>query len=335
MTKLLILLLLTSPWIFSQGQMYVSSINMENSEIVGKVYSIDLNCQSTYLAMGMYLDLALTPDGHLYGNTSDALYEIDTQTGEVTQIGVPGQTYITGNSMVAMDNSSILSISLTGQLQKFDLNSLITTSLGLTGFLPQGDVVWYDDALYFTASGGLLIQITLNNTLTAISGVTQLNSDSNPLPDIQGMITASLSGEPNRLIGFSLNNTYKICHLDGSFEELCTHGLGKVIGADATRLTVQTEPITVCSQLNTSEIEESWLTFRNPINHSEPLTISISPNREFPVEIVIFDIQGKEFIKQKCYSENFEMNIENLSSGLYFIKVCSQKTIDTYKLFIN
>lgn len=125
----------------------------------------------TYNYHNVFLDIAITPNGTLYG-VSDSLYRIDTITGSAIPIG-PIETndgdYAAGVGLVGLnddyllgdDNDSLVKISVaTGQAER----------LGYIGYWCGGDFAFFKGVLYMADGGNHLIEIQLDpNTHQVIS----------------------------------------------------------------------------------------------------------------------------------------------------------------------
>lgn len=68
--------------------------------------------------------------------------------------------------------------------------------------------------------------------------------------------------------------------------------------------------------------------FPNPT--SDQLTIQ-SKNASVD-EITLFDVVGKEVIKQSIHAKECTINLNNLHNGLYFIRIKTENALFTYKI---
>jgi hypothetical protein len=284
----------------------------------GDLYSIDLkNCNSRFIgATGhLFLDIAFTSDGSLWGIEYQKLYKIDSTNANVTLIGNVG---INPNSLVAL-NDSILLGEFGNKLYKIKTSAAQTYSIGTIGYSGIGDLTWYDNDLYLTAPGQL-IKITLNSTNTAILSVTPVNNSSNPIPNCEGVANVSFSGYSNSIIGFSSDrNVYKICHIDGSYDTLCPliFPLG-MTGAATMRLATQVPIPTSCSLATSIEnffANNSFSLFPNPATNQ----LNLRTNFNQFVDFNIYDAHGHLVKTGVAITNNKTIDTNELPNGIYSI----------------
>jgi len=122
-------------------------------------------------------DLALCPDGILYGTSfnsfPEGLYEINPINAEVTLIMALPSVYI---SLGCSPDFRLIGVGGEGggEVLEFFLGGLPTYSVvGQTGYSAAGDIVYYNDHWYHTTSDGLLeiphIDVPANNQLIYIT----------------------------------------------------------------------------------------------------------------------------------------------------------------------
>lgn len=138
---LLVLLLLA--WPARGDTIYAAMVN-------GDIISIEtVGMTSTVLAhTGMlWYDIALGPDGKLYGSDAYRLYLIEPGDGHASLVGsfgtfINGMTFL-GETLYASGGTGFFAINLSsGQAQL----------LGTTGYTSSGDLQWFAGALYLTAT---------------------------------------------------------------------------------------------------------------------------------------------------------------------------------------
>ncbi len=328
----LLILLLFSIRLFSQDQIYVTSY-------LQKVHSFNLaDCSSTVLvpSNGSFVDLALTPNGNLYALEASILYQINTVNGSVTQIGATNPLLFS-NSLVSLNNNVLLSVG-SFQLRGINISNSSTYLIGNVPYSSDGDLTWYDNDLYM-ASNGLLIRIVLNATNTGIVSIGPVNNLSNPIPYCEGLITAAFPGDENAIIGFSYGKVYKICHLDGTSIEICSHVLGNIAGATATRLAIQNPLPTNCPDLSSNDnfTTHNTIIYPNPIKKDGVLNIEVNSTDESPISVSIINILGVTLNKKTeiRLDKNIEVNLRelNLTSGIYFVEVL-QENLKTRSIII-
>lgn len=81
--------------------------------------------------------------------------------------------------------------------------------------------------------------------------------------------------------------------------------------------------------LETSSIEGLNL-YPNPVSNGK---VYISTKNDLDKEIIIFDVLGKKVLQTVLSSR--ELNVSNLSSGVYIIKIYEQEASATRKLIIK
>ncbi len=296
----------------------------------GELYSLDLaNCSSRLISSTghVFVDIAFTPDGRLWGLEESDLYQIDTITGGSILIGNIGLSSAS-SSLVGL-NDSILLTEAGRKLYGINIFNPTAFYIDTIGFQALGDLTWYDDDLYMMAPGQL-IKITLNNTNTAIVNVTPINELGDPIPDCFGTATASFAGDFNSIIGFSGTDALKICQLDGTYKTICSSMVPDMIyGGASIRLPVQQPPPTTCSAStsvanvipNTTKME----IVPNPVSRSEQIQVKINGMILSSCTINIISLQGQVLYSstEQSASSEFELDLSriNLTSGLYVVEV--------------
>jgi gliding motility-associated-like protein len=219
----------------------------------GDLYSLDINnCTSNFIGKtnGSFGDIAITPNGILWGISSGILYKINPQTADTTIIGQTGKSGVT---LVEL-NDTILLMEFGKDLYKIDTRTAVSTLVGNIGYQAAGDLTWMDNDL-FMISAGILIKIELDALVTKINKVTPINNSSNLLPNCEGLVSAEFDNEYNYIIGFSADDVYKICPIDGSYVTMCNNIVPNGIpGGAAKRLKVQNPLPKNCSKPNITGI---------------------------------------------------------------------------------
>ncbi|HQV52305.1 MAG: gliding motility-associated C-terminal domain-containing protein [Flavobacteriales bacterium] len=174
------------------------------------LYEFDpISCDTTYIGdTGIgFGDIALTPEGRLFGISSSYLYEIDRTTGMpelVTTIPAP----FSGVSLVALDNEQLL-------FESWDSLCVIRTDgsfavLGYIGYSASGDLTWYQGDLYMTAGYDALIRIRMSESQSGIIGVDSIGVMEMPFYGVLGAVTIRTGPcvDDIRLIAFNGNDVY-------------------------------------------------------------------------------------------------------------------------------
>ncbi len=319
---ILVLTLLFCTNVFSQPVFAITS--------KGDLFSLDLvNCNSHLISSTghVFVDIAFTPDGRLWGLEESDLYQIDTVTGASIFIGNIGLTS-SASSLVSL-NDSILLTESGRKLFGINISNPTAFYIDTIGFHASGDLTWYDNDLYMTTPGQL-IKITLNYSNTAILDIEAINSLSDPIPDCFGAVTASFAGYYNSIIGFPGTDAIKICQLDGTYNTICSSLVPDMIyGGASLRLPVQKPPPTNCSSstsvANVIPDNTGIEVAPNPVSRSEQVHLKINDQILRPYTIKIISVQGQiVFSKtEHSYTNEFDLDLNklNLINGLYFVEV--------------
>lgn len=295
----------------------------------GDLYSVDIqNCTRSFIgSTGFgFGDIAITPDGQLWGTVQNSLYNINPVTAEATFIGTglgPGVSLVALNDTILLRESGL-------NLFGINTNTAETFYIDTIGFQAAGDLTWYDEDLYLVTFLDMIIRIELADDFQSIENVTPIGSG---VPSCQGAITASFEDDINHIIGFNGPNLYKICPYDGTSEILCPElNIGGTPGAAATRLPFQ-NPIPGDCEVNSvgdySPLNSVKL-FPNPskdvINVSSDLSgkISYSIRNTIGQNVRIGEIHGNAII-----------DIKSLSNGIYFIEFKIGNDIQVMKIIKN
>ena len=67
---------------------------------------------------------------------------------------------------------------------------------------------------------------------------------------------------------------------------------------------------------------------------SEKVTIALS-RVESGAKVVVSDMQGRVILSDNMSSDTYELSVENLSSGVYYIRVIDGTSIHTQKLIVK
>ncbi len=326
MKKIFSILLLTVCLnVFSQQPIFVTISG-------GDLYSLNLTtCTSRFVgSTGQgFGDIAFTPDGRLWGIISGDIYKIDTVTANATLIYNTG---IGAVSLVALNDSTLLA-EFNMKLYGLNINSATSYYIDTIGYQAAGDLTWYDNDLYLN-TGNQLIKIVLNNTNSAILSVTPVNSTSNPIPNCEGTATSTFVGDYNSIIGFSGQDAYKICQIDGSHQLLCSTIVPNSIpGAASIRLPVQNPLPIACSQTSAIESLSNNLKIKispNPFSSSTNLTANFTNTI-----LTIYNVHGQQVKQIETNSKQTVLSRDNLPSGLYFLRVTKDnKVVASDKLVI-
>lgn len=303
----------------AQSQIYVTNA-------FGDLFALNVHTCTSQLIGNTghgFGDIALTPDGKLWGIEGGILYQINTTNASSLLIGNTG---IQGVSMVALNNGTLL-IEYGSNL--YGLNTDASSYLiGSIGASACGDLIWYDNDLYMTSCGSL-IKIVLNITNTQILSVISVNPPSNPIPSCEGVGVAEFPGLPNSIIGFCGQDVWKICRIDGTFELICP-GLipAGMPGGTTVRLPPENPPSTYCDvnlSIKVSNPKVTNSTIPEFINTSFVIQVYDLQDDFFSIEnntllnafqIQIYDSSG--MLAYESSNPNFRWRVDHLSDRIYY-----------------
>jgi gliding motility-associated-like protein len=151
----------------SQDKLYISLSNGE----IGYIDLLTFTYHPMLTLPTAFMDIAIGPNGLLYGVDNKKMYEIDPVTLKYTSYIISGE-YDGGNAMVS-DKDGNLIVTSGGQLYKVDMKT--KSSIQLKGSIGQsdGDLCFYDGKLYLTSNGAIVEIILDADKTTIISSKTQ------------------------------------------------------------------------------------------------------------------------------------------------------------------
>lgn len=206
----------------AQSLMYFCTSN-------GKLYKFNSkNCVKSYvgnLTSNLY-DIAMTPDGKLYGVFNNFLLKVDTSNASVTLIGNIGNG-TTFNSLVSDASGNLLSV-FAGKLYKINRLTAQPTLLGSYGNYPSaGDLTFYKDTLFLSAEEDKLVRINL------VPPISSQLIGTMPAGNIYGINTVCLNGEETMIASANGLNVefYKVNTANASLTLICNLGYADSIGA--------------------------------------------------------------------------------------------------------
>lgn len=296
------------------------------------IYKVKIStCTATLLTnMSALMDIAVTPDGRLWALTSTGAYqsiisEVDTVSG------AGGNSFFFSNlfqpnSLVALNNTELL-VNSGADLVKVNNVSGADTLIGNTGYSFSGDMSWYDNDLYISTSGGILVKLRLNAANDSIQTITPINfapaySSSNWG---LGAYTSSVSNSPNYLIGSHSKNIVKICPLDATYQTLCPNIVSDLIyGIAVRRLPVQNPEPTQCSNTTVGVVDfdvlkDGVIISPNPCYQESEITTQVDLKDAC---VTILDYSGKVLREiNHLEGHTFKFQRSDMSAGAYFLQI--------------
>lgn len=137
-------------------------IFVANGSDIGYVDLTDFTYKFVVATPG-FVDIAITPQGKIYGIAGTPLYEVNTLTGVSTLIPLTlnDPYYNGGNSMVSDRNGDLFVTGSNSNLYKIDMKTATLSLVGGTILMASGDLGFSDGKLYMIANGNMLVEIIL------------------------------------------------------------------------------------------------------------------------------------------------------------------------------
>jgi hypothetical protein len=297
------------------------------------LYSVNVDAFSVSLIgnteLPMVGDIAVTPDGRLWGAYFDTLYQINPANASIQRIGGMG---ISGNSLVDLNDSLLLS-EYSDSLFSVNVNNASHNCLGAIGFTSQGDLTWYEHDLYLSAINGMLVRIKLNDSYSAIISSEVVDF----IPPLTGVITYPEIGSPDKIIGFDGNEMFKLCPF-GGYEYIGNIPVG-ASGAATRRLPFQDPAPTSCELIlfqNENNREICSLS-PNPVSNNGTVSLHMGNNLSGNLLVTVISTQGNSVSSGNVSMTNgkahFKLN-ESIESGIYICEIISDKIHVFNKLII-
>ncbi|MGB3527454.1 MAG: gliding motility-associated C-terminal domain-containing protein [Flavobacteriales bacterium] len=188
----------------------------------GHLFKVDAaSCQIDSIGLvGTFKDIALTPNGRLWGCQHGDLFEIDTQIGGTTLVG--SQPGIDPPALVALNDDTLLCVVL-DSLWGISTIDGSGWPIAHIGYDAAGDLTWYNGKLFLTAIGGILVSMDFDQSSSTVSNITVVGTLNNGQGDWFGVNTISLdpcSRDP-LIIGFDQNSIYRVSPSDASVTLIC------------------------------------------------------------------------------------------------------------------
>ena len=321
---------------FSQEQIFITS----GTELRARQAN---HCVTTLIGdMGRsFQDIALTPNGNLYGSTGSQLYQINTANASTTLIAAFSPGAENANALEALDNNTLV-CELGKWLYKINISDASLTPVGFLNYESNGDIAWYDNSLYMTTQNNKLIRITLNEDNTALTSVVNVTPTTSIPSYCEGLITVQHEDFlENVLLAFCGGYVYEICPIDGSSTFRCYEYYAP--GAAATRLAPQTPLLTECPvELNTSSIGDiiSRVTITpNPASKDDEINIQIPLSLHNSLNISLINVHGQLLFESgyNIFGSNASFNLKslNIESGNYILKIDDGRSSAFSKLIVN
>lgn len=277
----------------------------------GNIYTYNLDsCKAhfEYHIGGVFLDLAQTPNGRLYANTIDTLFQL-YENGTKRAIGpVP-----MAKGLVGLNDSTLIMDS-TEYIIAVSTNDASSRLIGHTGCNIDGDFTWIGKSLYTIGGRNMchcLVKIDFNEDYSEISGM-----DSVSLPDMSYNMPAMAT--------YIKNDTYKLVALPGNtqkyyvdtatgfYDLICNTSADSAYGASCMIF-----PTGDPTALHAPEKKSvRFDIYPNPVQ--DQLNISASV-RDY--KVIVADIFGKVVAINDAHNSRVLIDTEGLPNGIYIVKI--------------
>lgn len=222
------------------------------------------------------------------------------------------------------------------RLRVSGLNNLASVSASFT--IQNNNVLLNLDGFDSLSSVGTSVDVRENAAMTSLDGLESLTSIGDFLAirfDMPNLV--SISGISNidytSITELRINNVANlmVCEESNVCEYLDNGGTANISG-NATGCASTTEIVAQCAALSTSDFElvNALNIFPNPTNDILNIHVLNSVNIE---NIEIFSLQGRLIKNEKLLNKS--LNINDLASGMYLLKVTTDKGVVTEKLSRN
>lgn len=280
-----------------------------------------LDCSAELIGdMGLaFGDIAITPNGTVYGISTGNVYRIDTATAAIEFIG----SSVHSISLVALDDS-VLFADLSDTLYAISTIDAATSVVGPIGYSSSGDLAWFGDDLYMSTGNGI-IRITLSADQTTVTSAAPLSPPIPGLPETMSFVSARLSDDRSSLIGFYTDTMVCYSPIDGSFLSICEVPIagGGVPGA-ACRKAPPTEYVG-CVQPEVGLSEQSaGLPALTLLDNT--LVVDFSSGQPY-TSWVLADALGKELTSARVPSSTtFTVDLSRFGPAVYYLQLTSARS---------
>lgn len=286
--------------------------------LTGNIYAINLNnCTAHFVcATGKnFYDIALTPNGKLWGRTQDSLFRIDTTNGYTTPIGrVP-----IGNSLVGLNDSTLLIDSLQ-YLYAINTFNASKKLVGYIGYVADGDLTWLGKDLYMVGQG-FLVKIILNETYANIQGITTKALPATNAYNTPALATAYISGLGHETIIALPGNVdvYSVDTSNAAYNQVCSNnGADSSWGGASMTFPPDPPPVSV-RDIMATEIQFSL--YPNPASGQVYISLQNFEGNTSDITLSLYDYTGRLLLQQELNSLQKTIGLADFRPGMYFIRV--------------
>lgn len=278
-------------------------------------------------------DIAISSNGDFYGiyATGDIL-KVDLTAGTYTNIG----SFHVGNSaytsLVGGDSETLFAIdNVNGTLLKYDILTDTVTEVARMGFTTPGDLTFYKGNVIYPDFPYVKAYNQQEETLTDIYCI----------PSLGGLIwgisnTFSSCGE-NRIIASTFGNELWEFNMDTGittvldYENSMMNGVIYGIASTNEYLSANCEPevLTFMCNLQVTEFDKKEIViYPNPVKDE----INIKSNLQIS-RFEVYDLLGKKHFS--ITNPDKTINVSSLATGIYILKIYSEKGFKIEKIIIE
>lgn len=194
------------------------------------------DCQISMVTnYGGLTDIAVTPSGDLYGIDFYNFYKVDVLMGWVLFVSEIDSFGSGFNSLVALDDETLLGIRVTGQLYKISTLNGDTSLVGDLMYGPGGDLTYYKGYYYFADAMNQLIRFQYNQELNIVENLSVVGTMNTPNSSVYGVYTKGsidCINDSLSMLAFEFNMAYLVNPENAQCTLLCENFIpGTVTGA--------------------------------------------------------------------------------------------------------
>lgn len=277
-----------------------------------------------------FYDIAITPNGYLYGSDGMNLHRIDLVNQTTTIIGPIVDQFnnpMTGTGLVGLNNGYLLG-DFGQELIRISTTTAIAEVVGYIGFFSGGDFAFFQDTLYMASIENRLFQIVLDTTSMTISAVNNQGLMNTVYQTVFGLFTSHIGCDSLALYAMDGNYIYKVNTANAAVSLACIADSTYIIWGAASihDFASPSGPPTEIPNVftpNNDGLNDDFQLINPPDNGNFSFVVySRWGNKIFETNDPVFQWNGS----------NLEGNI--LNEGVYFYRIhygipCENEEVDT------
>ncbi|PSK94168.1 T9SS type A sorting domain-containing protein [Taibaiella chishuiensis] len=275
----------------------------------GAIYQLDVNNCSTRLYCNTgkrFMDIAFTPDGNLWGNTEDSLFQIYS-SGYSRAVGkIP-----LGNGLIGLNNSTLLIDSL-HYLLALNTNNARTKLIGNINFNLDGDFAWMDQNLYAIGQAHLT-RITFTDNYQRILSMNSIAPDTALFTPALASLYSATSGY--QLFGLPGNaQFFQIDTTNVAYNEMCVVPAAVTAYGASSKVFPPPQP-TSSRDVQTRAIE--IIAYPNPAKDKLCVVLKNFSGNRSEVELLLYNIGGTLLDYQAAPNLLYQFDLGEYPPGSY------------------